>query len=165
MCMAHSAVDVAYRMLQIAKLDGKELSNLQLQKLIYIAHGYLLGWLGRPLIRDTVQAWRYGPVLHEVYKQFKDNGRNKVSMEGVENIQFSEPFSDQENECLEGVLRLYGDDDPEALINITHQENTPWDEIWNVQGGKYELFAEIPDDLIKNHYRKVVSDPKSVKGL
>ncbi|HHC6646014.1 TPA: Panacea domain-containing protein [Vibrio parahaemolyticus] len=163
--MSHSAIDVAYRLLQIAKENGKELSNLQLQKLVYIAHGYLLGWMGLPLIRDSVQAWRYGPVLHEIYKQFKDNGRNKVPTDGIEKITFQEAFSEAEEECLRGVLKLYGDDAPESLINITHQKNTPWDEVWNNRGGKNELFAVIPDELIKNHYRKVVSDPDSVDGL
>lgn len=163
--MSHSSVDVAYRLLQIAKEKDIQLSNLQLQKLIYIAHGYLLGWVGEPLIRDDVQAWKYGPVLPEVYKNFKDNGRSKVSTDGIENINFGSDFTENEETCLKGVLNLYGEDPAESLINITHQKNTPWDEIWNKKGGKDKLFAVIPDELIKNHYRKVVANPEGVDGL
>lgn len=40
----HDAVAIAYRMLQVANEKNLQLSNLQLQKLVYIAYGYLLGW-------------------------------------------------------------------------------------------------------------------------
>jgi uncharacterized phage-associated protein len=151
-------------MLQLAKGKGVELSNLQLQKLVYIAHGYLLGWKGRPLVKDPIQAWRYGPVIEEVYHHFKESGRNKVPTDGIDALEFDPIFDPDEEKCLSGVLELYGRDTPESLISITHQDDTPWDKIWNTIG-KRQLFAEIPNDLIKDHYREVISSPKSVNGL
>lgn len=160
----HSAVDTAYKMLQEAKTKEIDLSNLQLQKLIYIAHGYLLGWKGKPLISDEIQAWKYGPVISDIYHKFKNNGKSKISSEGVDNLSFDPAFSEDEEKCIRGVLDLFGKDSAESLISITHQDDTPWDKVWN-SGGKHGLFVAIPDEIIKNHYRDVVRDPKSVSGL
>ena len=152
-------------MLQIAQAEKIELSNLQVQKLVYIAHGYLLGWLGKPLISETVQAWKYGPVIHEVYSEFKKYGSNKIPVAYMREDQVRTFFTKDEEECLKGVITLYGKEDAMNLINITHQQNTPWDDVWNKQGGRFERFAEISNNLIKTHYEKVVSNPADVSGL
>lgn len=161
----YSAIDVAYKLLQLAKEKDLQLSNLQLQKLVYIAHGYMLGWKSTPLVNDEIQAWKYGPVIHSIYNQFKENGANKVPTEGIDNVTIDADFTADEIICLNGVLDLYANRTPESLITTTHQENTPWDEVWNKSGGKSSYFAKIPNELIKNHYRKVVTDPSSVSGL
>lgn len=159
-----SAVDVAYRMLQLAKTKELQLSNLQLQKLVYIAHGYLLAWKEKPLFAEEVSAWKYGPVIHEVYNQFKDYGADKINIDNIDLVAVG--FQDDDiDETINGVLDLYGKHDAVTLVNLTHAEKTPWDKIWNQQQGNQQLFAEIPTELIKNHYRKVISDPAQVSGL
>ncbi|WP_131993555.1 type II toxin-antitoxin system antitoxin SocA domain-containing protein [Dokdonella fugitiva] len=40
---------------------------MQLLKLVYLCHAWTLGLLGRPLLREEVQAWRYGPVFPALY--------------------------------------------------------------------------------------------------
>ena len=175
--MADKAVHVAYEMLEIAKDKGIALSNLQLQKLVYIAHGYFLGWKGKPLIKETVEAWKYGPVIGEVYQEFKGFGSQKISVDSemsfppIDDNQIplkeyvDEKIPGDMKECLEGVLKLYGSNSATDLISITHAFGTPWDEVWNRQNGMLKLFAEMPNDLIKKHYEKIVKDPSSVSGL
>lgn len=160
----YRAVDVAYKMLQDAKVKRLELSNLQLQKLLYIAHGYLLAWKNKPLFNDEISAWKYGPVIHSVYTQFKDHGSRKIPVDAIDEIETG--VNDEDiKAALDGVLTLYGDRNAMELVNITHQKNTPWDKIWNAEGGSKQLFAEIPNDLIKDHYRKVIENPSAVSGL
>lgn len=157
----YRAVDVAYKMLQLADEQGKSLSNLQLQKLLYIAHGYLLAWKNKPLFMDEVSAWKYGPVIHSVYNQFKEYGAAKIPVGPVE----SGVENDDVIQTLEGTLKLYGDWEAMDLVSITHQPKTPWHEVWEIGGGNQQLFSEIPENLIKDHYRRVISDPKAVQGL
>lgn len=159
----HSAVDTAYRMLQQAEEIGYSLSNLQLQKLVYIAHGYYLGVKGKPLISDEIQAWKYGPVIPEVYHSFKDNGRGKIPLQGVDALEFDPQFTEEEDSCIKAVLGMYGSDSGEELISITHQDGTPWDISWSKSKGS--PFTTIPDEVIKNYYRGVVTSPNSVTGL
>jgi uncharacterized phage-associated protein len=157
----YRAVDVAYKMLEIAKGSGIELSNLQLQKLLYIAHGYLLAWKNKPMFSDEISAWKYGPVIHSVYNEFKSYGAEKIPVGPVE----SGVTDDDVIQTLSGILKLYGDRDAMALVTLTHQPKTPWHKVWEIDGGRQQLFAQIPDELIKDHYRRVITDPKAVAGL
>ncbi|WP_221797505.1 Panacea domain-containing protein [Oceanobacter mangrovi] len=155
------AVDVSYKLLQLASERGLQLSNLQLQKLLYIAHGYLLAWKNKPMFDDDISAWKYGPVIHGVYEQFREYGASKIPVGEIESgIDDAEVL-----QALEGTLNLYGDRDAMDLVNLTHQPNTPWYQIYEVQDGKRDQFARIPNDMIKDHYRKVISSPDSVAGL
>jgi uncharacterized phage-associated protein len=54
--MAHNATEVANYLLSLARKEGKELTNMQLQKLVYFAHGAMLGVTDKPLIKEEVSA-------------------------------------------------------------------------------------------------------------
>lgn len=157
------AVDVAYYMLKIAKNDNLDMTNLKLQKLVYIAHGYMMATHGAKLIDEKPQAWRYGPVVHSVYDQFKGYKDRKIDID-TDNIEdFS--LNTDEKKLIKDVLSAYGGENAIDLVNLTHEKDTPWDDVWNKGEGKRELFAEIPHDLIKRHFKKAVTDPNSVNGL
>ncbi len=157
------AVDVAYYMLKIANEKDIEMTNLKLQKLVYVAHGYMLAINGEPLIHEAPQAWKYGPVIQKIYGQFRTYGSDRIVVrtEKLEKFQLSRDQKD----LIKDVIDAYGSDSAIDLVNLTHEPGTPWDIIWNKQNGKEQLFSEIPDDLIKNHFQKAVTDPDSVNGL
>ena len=46
----------------MAKEQGRDITVMQLLKLIYIANGWSWALLGKQLVRDPVEAWQYGPV-------------------------------------------------------------------------------------------------------
>ena len=158
----HDAVAIAYRMLQVANEKNLQLSNLQLQKLVYIAYGYLLGWKEKQLFQDDICAWKYGPVIDSVYRQFKRFGAEKIT---VNSQALSIALEEDAEQTISGVLDLYGSKDAVYLVNLTHSKDTPWDIVWNQQGGNRQFFSEIPDSLIKRHYQAVITDPGSVGGL
>jgi len=160
----YKAIDVAWKVLSSAKRKDKKISNLQLQKLTYIAHGYFLGWKDKPLISDPIEAWTYGPVISSIYHQFKEYGDKKI--QGNPNSVATKLDNDKDAlDCIDGIMDLYGDLDAMELVNLTHQKNTPWDEVWSNQVGNTWNSEIINDTLIKNHYRKVISDPSMVSGL
>ena len=41
----------------------KPTTPMGIVKLVYLAHGWQLGWDGEPLINEPVEAWTYGPVI------------------------------------------------------------------------------------------------------
>ena len=61
----HSSIRIAVEFLELAKNQThyKEITTMQLLKLVYIAHGWMLGLYDKPLISDEVEAWQYGPVI------------------------------------------------------------------------------------------------------
>ncbi|MCY4672954.1 MAG: DUF4065 domain-containing protein, partial [Bacteroidetes bacterium] len=73
MCTKHRLVEdfvvIAY-LLKKAAEEGEGLTPLQINKLVYICHGWAWGKLNRPLIDNRsgqIEAWKYGPVVREVY--------------------------------------------------------------------------------------------------
>ena len=66
--MAHSARAVAIEFIR----QGVDAGNpLQIMKLVYLAHGWMLALYADPLVEDTFEAWRYGPVVDALYQAMK----------------------------------------------------------------------------------------------
>ncbi len=69
-----SATDIANYFLTLARGasgESSSISNLKLQKLLYYAQGYHLAMFGQPLFPEPIEAWKYGPVVKDLYHQYK----------------------------------------------------------------------------------------------
>ena len=64
---AHDGRAVANALITKGVEAGSPLTPLQIGKLSYIAHGWMLGLYGRCLFRQAVLAWLYGPVVRDIY--------------------------------------------------------------------------------------------------
>ena len=160
----HEAVDVAIKLLKIADDQDKKLSNLQLQKLVYIAHGFTLAFLKEKLIEEKISAWQYGPVIPEIYHQFKEYGASKIPLWGLESTTTGD-YSPDVKKILEGVVKSYGKLQGGELIHRTHLPGTPWYKVWNEEGGQFFSFTEIPNKLIRKHFLKVVQSKGKMEAL
>lgn len=152
--MNHSAISVAQYILSRRQAAGDAVTPMQLIKLVYIAQGYMLGQFGRPLFRDVVQAWEYGPVVPSVYhavKQYRSSPITNI-MGGVVP---PEGFDASELSVMNYVADAYGPVDGLTLSKATHQQNTPWSVTWGAAGQN----APISNDLIENFYRWILSQP------
>lgn len=149
--MSVSAETVANRFLQIARRNGRNLSNMQLQKLVYIAHGYTLAIDGvdNPLIYNDVRAWQYGPVFPKLYKKLRKYGSGNVTdlLPSDEN----ESLNSNTEEIVSAVWEAYGSKTGGMLSTLTHKEGTPWSLTY-----KKEPFAIIPNSLIAAHYKAML---------
>lgn len=67
----YSAKAIANKFLDIAESEGAKIDPMKMQKLVYIAHGWGLGFLGEPLITQDIEAWKYGPIISDLYHEFK----------------------------------------------------------------------------------------------
>lgn len=155
--------DVAWYLLKHGKLKNIQISNQKLQKLVYIAHGYFLGWKDKPLILEPIGAWKYGPIINRIYHTFKSYSIKTipVSLE----IKTCLDSNYDVYQVIDGILTLYGDLSTMDLVTLTSQSGSPCNVIWNKQKDLQNNFCPINNEIIKNHYRRVISDPQNVNGL
>lgn len=62
----------------LSELSGWTLSNLQLQKMLYLADMMYYGAKGERLVNEHFEAWDYGPVLPSLYHSCKGFGSRPV---------------------------------------------------------------------------------------
>ena len=62
----------------LGKQTGWSIWNLDMQKILYIAHRYHLFKYDEPLVDGLFEAWNYGPVHPELYHYAKAFGANPV---------------------------------------------------------------------------------------
>lgn len=128
---------------------------IEIIKLVYIAHGWCLALLGKPLIFDQVEAWKHGPVISSLYHAFKRFGRRTIQgyaeykdTEGKPGV-VQDRIGNDYLKILNSVYHAYSGFVGYELARITHEPNSPWDQ---VRKSSSEL---IPNDLIKAEYENI----------
>jgi uncharacterized phage-associated protein len=157
---AHDPRAIANKILDIRSETGEPLTIMQLIKLVYIADGWSLALLGKPLSREAPQAWQYGPVYPTVYRAFSGMGARPVEgrayVRGT-TIPISEDLAPEELGLIEMVVKGYGKLSAYQLSRLTHQPETPWSKAYD-QG----LYTEISADEMRSHFESL-KDKRLVK--
>ena len=125
------------------------LSNLKLQKLLYIAELLFVGeYKGKDqLISGHFEAWDYGPVMPDSYHALKMFGSKPVR-----NIFRNVPDIDcaERKERLREVYELYGSMSAGQLVNITHWEGGAWAKKYS-PGSNAEIARQ---DILEEYKRR-----------
>lgn len=156
----HKPIIVANELIDVALRNGHELTHLQLQKLLYFAHGHCLAEYGVPLIEGTFVAWPYGPVHLNVYREFKEYDDEMVVPH--RRIGFRQPgFFELDRDIkvkrlIQRVIDQYGGWTAEELVSESHVAGGPWDEINQDGGVTTTLKTPIPNERIKLFFLKNV---------
>ena len=123
---AYDVMTVARRLVLIGapadatgEADAVFVSPLHLQKLLYYVQGWGLALLGRPLFRQRLEAWKFGPVVPEVYDRFR--GRSDAVGPG-EIAPTGEEIDPTASALIDTVWREYVGVPSRELIERTHRE-------------------------------------------
>ncbi|EPM9361275.1 Panacea domain-containing protein [Enterobacter ludwigii] len=142
-----------------ARKNGDNLTHMQVQKLLYIAHGYSLAFLEEPLLEEPVCAWRYGPVIPSVYYALRHNRSNPIAERAVSTALKPEVVNAKTASLLDSIYETYGKLSGVALSEFTHRAGTPWSQAMD----KRENI--ISDASIKDYYRRLVERDPVCNGL
>lgn len=156
--MANTIV-VANRFLELAEEDENTLTPMQLLKLVYIAHGWMLGLYGTPLIDSDIQAWQYGPVIPDLYDRVRKHKSQPVV--GPISTGFfgggkTESLQPHEDDLVRQVYNLYGNFSGMTLSGLTHQAGSPWSMTYSPDS----FGVVISNDLIQEHYSRKVNEAR-----
>jgi len=106
------------------KASGRGLTNLKMNKVLYIAHMVYMGEQGEPLVSEPFEAWDYGPVLPSVYHQAKVFGSEPIS-----EIFFVEDAlapSTPEGDYIYRAVKATENKTPGELVALTHWNQGAW---------------------------------------
>ena len=120
-------------------------------KLVYLCHGWMLGYHGVELIDEPVEAWTYGPVVPSLYHRYKVYGSGIIVEETA--VQSGLLSSDMSG-LVNHFVHLYRPFSPFQLSALTHQPDTPWD----ITRRRNGIGSVIPTYLIRDHYRKLIDE-------
>lgn len=139
------------------------LTQMQLQKLVYIAHGWNLAVNGDALVDREPEAWDRGPVFPDLREHIKSAGSRPI--DGLIHENDDNPFAffghegrgrafeasltDRERAVIDQVFNRYGRMGAFRLSDLTHMRNTPWHKTYYGEAGRN---ARISNDLIREHY-------------
>lgn len=142
-----------YRVMTIAKwyaawaeANEADLSNLKLQKILYYAQGHHLGETGEPLFNEPIFAWAHGPVIPDVYHEFKHFGSGDIALSDSDPFDWDEVDEDT-TDYLIRIWDAYGGFGAWRLRNMTHNE-APWREAFDPDGRN----IVIPPERIQRHF-------------
>lgn len=166
---AFPAAAVANRFIHLAAERGVSLTHMQVQKLVYFAHGWHLGLGYGPLCGETPTAFQWGPVFPNLYRAAKDWGANPIEKpiqiempferHGEYVMDFVAPLIPEGSEdgqrarsVIDRVWDLYGNKPGMELSQISHDREGPWYDAWKKEKGNRG--AEMSNDLIADYFRE-----------
>ena len=141
---------VSNHLVDIAGEEGNTLTPMQVLKLVYISHGYRLGYNSIPLIPNRIEAWKFGPVIPDLYYSIKDRRDKPVVRVVATGL---EDFVDGEQDFVAAIYNEYRALDGIQLSNLTHQDGTPWHRVYRPNVSS----LPIPDDMIQHHYASMLA--------
>jgi uncharacterized phage-associated protein len=151
----HTSIAVANKFIEKAQNEGISLTPMKLIKLVYLAHGWMLGVYGRPLVKDSIEAWQYGPVIPDLYHEVK-SFRDRPVTNKLMTLDTKE-FSQEEQWIINEVVRVYGNYSGIQLSQLTHQTGSPWHQTW-IPGSRG---IHMSNDLIEHHYKLKYSESRA----
>ena len=156
MSQLYSPAAIANFFLKRARREGENITQMKLHKLVFYAHGWNLGIFERPLLNETVQAWKYGPVVPSLYYEFLEYGSAPIDrLAGVWDPETDLQTDDKDTLwLLDRVWQVYGKFSASQLSALTHEPGSPWDQTWSQAEG---IKKEISNGLIQNYFAEKAS--------
>lgn len=150
----HTALEVADKLIRLSRESETPVTPMQVQKLTYFCHAWMLGLGHGPLFQDAVEAWQYGPVIRSVYHALKHRGRQPILQPILEQ---PATFMDLEETLIRAVWDLYGHLGGLELSRMTHAEDSPWKQTYQ-RDPRSQI---IHDHVIRDYYAGLIAARQS----
>lgn len=158
----YDARAVANYILELADHRRVNLTQMQILKIIYFAHGWYLAAYDKALIKQDFEAWKMGPVVRVVRDAFAKFGKDVVT-ERAESFDIFTgeifevlPVQDEKDrKFIKDIFSAYHIHDGWSLSQMTHEKDSPWDRLWNADEPRGRLRLALRNDEIRSHFLKL----------
>ena len=119
----YNALDVARYIIDYEATQGRTVSNLRLQKLLYFVQAQFIANTpnNSPCFSQKMEAWDFGPVVPCVYREYKYCGSTAIPPKEISpNL-----FALADRKLINSILDQCSHKSTSALVDITHAQ-APW---------------------------------------
>lgn len=155
----YDVLDVCRHVINYSNDMDYGISNLKLQKVLYFIQAFFLISTPEPCFREKIEAWDFGPVVPEAYREYKHFGSSNIPKvtyfidSGLKNIwnlkvkrYVGDSISENDKKLINGVVDKFADYSATDLVLITHNQS-PWKDAYVPH-----MNNEITTDAIKEYF-------------
>ena len=147
--LGHNPCSIANEFIKLALEDNDPIDPITLQRLMFFAHGWMLAIHKKPLHYGSWQAWKYGPILPQVYFNLSYFRANPIPAV----IQFADvaDLSDDARNIIDFVYKDYRPMGYQRLSDMARAKGSPWYKV------KWGIFGRlvISNDKIQKYFSKM----------
>jgi uncharacterized phage-associated protein len=161
--MAYDARIIALAFAHKGIIEHNPVTQMQLQKMVFYAHGYNFAIYDGPLVEQDFEAWRYGPVIPDIYQQYKFYGSSRV----FNLLKIDTPFnnlaelnglSPRAKRSVDYTWNVTKKLDATILSAWTHQQGSPWSDVYEEDVNH----IVIPNESIKSYFQRMLYSKSSI---
>lgn len=136
-----------------------DMDLMKVMSMVYIAHGWMMGVYGKPLVSEDVEARKHGPVIPELWRDLKGFGREHIPSLSND---YELRLNNDEEDIIGQVYANYREFTTGQLLMITRGKGTPWRRTVNALG--FGPGKVIPNGWVCSHYSKLMRKKKEEDG-
>lgn len=154
--VTEQAAAVANELILVADEDEGPLSARKLMALVYLAHGWHLGYHHSPLLNEPIVATRYGPSIRSLEQWLRMDSKRDVRalliLRDGSSPRMANPSRMQNH--LDVLWTVYGRMSANQIQRITCLDDSPWSLCWRERHENLGDELIIPDDLIYSYFSR-----------
>lgn len=117
--------EIASLLMRCASKRQIALDQLQLQALVYIAHGWRLATSREPLTGDRPIIGQFGPEYERIARALRGYGLKQLEVDDL-TAEYGSELDQEEVDLITSVLDTHGSLHASQLATITRDEQSPW---------------------------------------
>lgn len=117
-----SALSAAKYIIAYCNKYSISISNLKLQKILYLMQAEFLIAIKHPCFIDAIEAWDFGPVIPDVYYHYRVFGAGTIPY--LDDLEYC-PFTENEKAIADDIINTCASYSSAELNNMIHKQ-TPW---------------------------------------
>ena len=131
----------SYYLIKLFYEDNREVTQLQVQKLMYFFEAYYMNKKNCEKLYDcNFNAWMFGPVAIPLYKEYKIFGEFPITLNQAK-LKLGETISKDKKNMLKELYGVFGKLTANQLVDFTHMTNSPWYNKW-IENNKRVVYGE-----------------------
>ena len=122
----YSALEVARFVIEYCRKNDLLMSNLKLQKVHYFIQAEFLVRNGEPCFFERIEAWPFGPVVSNVYHEYKTFGSSNI----YSNLSNFYDIAEEDRNIIKDIVKACNRFSATQLVELTHNQ-APWKNAYN----------------------------------